>query len=65
MNYAVYDYKVAFFKLAHTKLSGNPRLVHVWYTFEVSVSVAVKINKGEFRTVIKYFYFKKWTAAQQ
>lgn len=33
--------------------------------FEVSMSVVViKMEKEEFRAVIKHFYFKKWTAAQ-
>jgi len=37
----------------------------MWQTLEViMVAVAVKMEKDEFRTVIKHFYLKKWTAAQ-
>ena len=32
---------------------------------EVSIAaVVVKMEKNEFRAVIKHFYLKKWTAAQ-
>jgi len=37
----------------------------MWQTLEVNmVAVVVKMKKAEFRAVIKYFYLKKWTAAQ-
>jgi len=37
----------------------------MWQTLEVSMAeVVVKMEKDEFRAVIKHFYLKKWTAAQ-
>jgi len=34
----------------------------MWQTLEVSLAaVVVKVEKEEFRTVIKHFYLKKWT----